>query len=418
MTVAPRVSLRNASIVAPSQLCRPGKRTASQLCRPGKRAAFLPPLPVILTSVALALPQAIGRAVQRVIVRRARAAAQKHRPACPLAVAAADDPVVACGGGGIYFFWQLGAARALVRHRARLERDEVVGEYVDGVDMGRSESGALLLVGGDLGGKDLGAGRMSDGLADGGVDGSGRDGSVLSEATAKTEDERAGLPLPELNWAGSSAGALCSVLSVCEVDPEAAVWKAHDLASAAGVYERPAGLAGIWGGLIRDWLEALLPADAHLRCDDRVTIHLSVFCGWRRGLRVERVNSFASRPELIDCLMGSVHLPWFLDGRTWRKLIVKGKVELVCDGSAAKWIRFVRERNVTETDVLVRAAHAPERDPDFFISHMDDEEYLENAPGFTELVSADAAVGMVNRGYSFMKMKLLNGERVTSTPIE
>lgn len=399
---AGRDSIRDANTDAPSQLC----------C-PGKRIAFLPPTPVILSSVALALPQAIGRAVQRAIARRARAARLKHKPACPLAVAAADDPVVACGGGGIYFFWQLGAARALVRHRARLERDQEVGGDV--ADTGRSESGAFFLAGGDLEGGDVGAGGMYDGLVDGGGDGGERDDSVFSDATAKTGDERARLPLPELNWAGSSAGALCAVLSVCEVDPEAAVRKAHDLARAAGVYERPAGLAGIWGRLIYDWLEALLPADAHLRCDGCVTIHLSVFCGWRRGLRVERVNSFASRTEVIECLMGSVHLPWFLDGRTWRKLIVKEKVELVCDGGAAKWFWFCRDRSVTETDVLVRAAHAPHRDPDFFISHMDDEEYLENSPGFTELVSADAAVDMVNRGFSFMEKTLLEGEITTST---
>ena len=36
--------------------------------------------------------------------------------------------------------------------------------------------------------------------------------------------------------------------------------------------QRPLGLAGVWGALVRAWLDGLLPEDAHLRCAGRVKL--------------------------------------------------------------------------------------------------------------------------------------------------
>jgi hypothetical protein len=38
-----------------------------------------------------------------------------------------------------------------------------------------------------------------------------------------------------------------------------------------GIWERPLGLAGVWGSLVERWLYDLLPGDAHQQCDGRVS---------------------------------------------------------------------------------------------------------------------------------------------------
>jgi predicted acylesterase/phospholipase RssA len=71
---------------------------------------------------------------------------------------------------------------------------------------------------------------------------------------------------------GSSAGALLSILAACQVDVTRAVTLAHELCVRYKVLQRPLGLAGVWGGLVREWLRELLPADAAEKCNGRVTV--------------------------------------------------------------------------------------------------------------------------------------------------
>jgi hypothetical protein len=71
--------------------------------------------------------------------------------------------------------------------------------------------------------------------------------------------------------------------------------------------------AGIWGDLVREFLDELLPPDAHRICTSLVTIVVScvglpaIF--WREG-----VSDFPTREALLDAVMASVHVPILLDG--------------------------------------------------------------------------------------------------------
>ena len=76
--------------------------------------------------------------------------------------------------------------------------------------------------------------------------------------------------LSQVQFRGASAGALVSTFAACGVTPDAALATAHELALEYQIFERPLGLAGVWGGLVRTWLDVLLPADAHVRCSGRV----------------------------------------------------------------------------------------------------------------------------------------------------
>lgn len=65
---------------------------------------------------------------------------------------------------------------------------------------------------------------------------------------------------------GASAGGLIAVLAACEVDLDTAVERAYQLSLEYDLWQRPLGVVGVWGALIRRWLDDLLPEDAHLRC--------------------------------------------------------------------------------------------------------------------------------------------------------
>jgi Patatin-like phospholipase len=116
--------------------------------------------------------------------------------------------------------------------------------------------------------------------------------------------------LQELKLQGASSGALIAVLAACDVDFEAAAEAAHRLCVDHDVYARPLGLMGVWGGLIRSWLQELLPEDAAQRCSERVTIALTAVF----PAKTMHVREFGSKDDVIDACMASVHIPFFLDG--------------------------------------------------------------------------------------------------------
>ena len=107
-------------------------------------------------------------------------------------------------------------------------------------------------------------------------------------------------------------GALAATLAACDVDMELALERALALCEDSGALERGAwGLYGIWGGVIRQWLDELLPADAAQQCDGRVELLVTAL----PNLSVLAVSDFADRDALIDANLASVHVPFFLDGR-------------------------------------------------------------------------------------------------------
>ena len=117
---------------------------------------------------------------------------------------------------------------------------------------------------------------------------------------------------------GASAGALAVCLAQCAVDPAAAHKIAFDLAEGANVFRNPLGLCGTWGRLVYAWLDALFPADADARCTGRCRVMVTRFTllttPWR-ALRPEALCHFGNRAELINALMASTHIPFFMDGR-------------------------------------------------------------------------------------------------------
>lgn len=78
--------------------------------------------------------------------------------------------------------------------------------------------------------------------------------------------------LTRVPMAGASSGSLVACLSACGVDPQRIVDEAYQLSIDNDIWNRRLGVIGIWGGLIRAWLDALLPEDAHELCSGRVHV--------------------------------------------------------------------------------------------------------------------------------------------------
>lgn len=109
---------------------------------------------------------------------------------------------------------------------------------------------------------------------------------------------------------GASAGSLAATLAATGVDPEKTLECAYRLGKEYGIWERPLGLMGIWGQIVREWLDELLPEDAGVLCRNRVELivtKLPLF-------QLQAYSDFESKEDLIDVNMSSVHVPFFMDG--------------------------------------------------------------------------------------------------------
>lgn len=71
-----------------------------------------------------------------------------------------------------------------------------------------------------------------------------------------------GYTLSNAILSGASAGALSATLAKTNVCPYDATKLALSMSAEAGIWDRPLGLQGVWGSIIYDWLDQLLPEDA------------------------------------------------------------------------------------------------------------------------------------------------------------
>lgn len=113
---------------------------------------------------------------------------------------------------------------------------------------------------------------------------------------------------------GTSAGALSSVLTVCQVEPDSVVTCVEELCQKYKVYDRFFGLFGIWSMMVEEWLDMLLPINAHELCNHKVYIMIN-----RIHCTKMIISNFSSRKDLIDCLLTTIHIPFFMNYFPFRR---------------------------------------------------------------------------------------------------
>jgi predicted acylesterase/phospholipase RssA len=112
-----------------------------------------------------------------------------------------------------------------------------------------------------------------------------------------------GYDLSSCTFSGASAGALTATLTAGEVDFYEATDLALSLAAKANVWDRSSGLQGIWGPLIFEWLDTLLPNSLE-NIDGRLSLLVTPIPSFGKT----KVSEFTDKDDLIRCNMASVHI--------------------------------------------------------------------------------------------------------------
>ena len=204
------------------------------------------------------------------------------------------------------------------------------------------------------------------------------------QAGVVTYLREAGYDLSECTMSGASAGALTATLTTNDVCFTDATNLALSLAEEAGVWDRSGGLQGVWGPMIEQWLDELLPDDAHLTSSERLALLVTPVPSFGKT----RVTQFQDKRDLIRANMASVHLPWFLDG----KLTTSFRDGAHIDGSfLAKGYHYVPEENRASQRVIVT------------LDWTADESMETEVGDFVKLVSKDGIWGMLEKGKTYAK---------------
>lgn len=77
------------------------------------------------------------------------------------------------------------------------------------------------------------------------------------------------------------------------------------------IFCRPLGLYGVWGSMIREWLERLLPEDAAQKCSGRVEVAMTAL----PSLKQTTASHFTSKEDVLEACLASAYVPFFLDGK-------------------------------------------------------------------------------------------------------
>jgi hypothetical protein len=100
-----------------------------------------------------------------------------------------------------------------------------------------------------------------------------------------------------------------------------------------------------------------------------------------------QVNQFDSKQDLIESVMASAHVPFFLDGRPF----LKYREQLCWDGSFPDFFYF-RNSDFLERD-----------DSTLIVDYSMDEELEWSRGDFLKLRDYDEIVELMNKGYQYMK---------------
>ena len=113
-------------------------------------------------------------------------------------------------------------------------------------------------------------------------------------------------------FASFSSGALACAVFLCKLKHETAAKRYTEMMDERRVSQRLFGLAFIWGDITRQWLEEILPEDAHELCEGSLVVHVLEWRGMLSGFKMRRVKHFPDRATLIQTLLASCHIPCLL----------------------------------------------------------------------------------------------------------
>jgi hypothetical protein len=193
--------------------------------------------------------------------------------------------------------------------------------------------------------------------------------------------ERYDLTDPRLAFLGASAGSLLVVLAACGVPADDALAGAHRLALEHGIFDRPLGVAGIWGAIIRRWLDDLLPPNAVQLCSGRVRLVVTEVPSFRQVY----LDDFQSRDDLLDAALASSHIPFLLDWQPTARAAGKRFI----DGSLRDFLEW------KNSDLLTCSGAA------FVVDYSQDEKLKTARLDFIKLREYEEVKELMDMGYDY-----------------
>ena len=138
---------------------------------------------------------------------------------------------------------------------------------------------------------------------------------------------------------GSSAGALAATLLCTGASFDKAASFAIDQAYRYSLFDSPVGLAGIWGNLVQEWLDELIPEEINAITLQNLYITATPFPNVFKGPVL--LHSFKTKSDIIEACMASVHIPLFMNGRFTSKF----KNKRYIDGSFWSFVTNGRKKD-------------------------------------------------------------------------
>ena len=187
---------------------------------------------------------------------------------------------------------------------------------------------------------------------------------------------------------GASAGSISATLLLSNADFSLAAESAIRIGQDAGVYGRKTGLAGIWGTLVKQWLEEMIPDTVNAKNFELLQVAVTP-----TTKSPKLINDLKGKADVIEALLASCHVPVFLDGRP--TTMFRG--EQVVDGSF--WYFVTKDR----ISGLPLPSEIPPEEI-FWIDYCDDDDFMQSISGnILELVTPQRVLEMIDEGYNFMK---------------
>lgn len=187
---------------------------------------------------------------------------------------------------------------------------------------------------------------------------------------------------------GASAGSISATLLLAKTNINDGAKLAEKLVSDYDIYDRENGIYGIWGTILRAWLEEMIPDD--LSMSTVKNLHISVTPSWRFP---KLLSGFVSKEDLIDAILASCHIPIFLDGRP----LTQYRGQSVMDGSFWYFVTKDRFRGLPFPDSVVANDVT-------WIDYGDDEVFMSGISGnFLNLITPNDMYTMLDIGYEYMK---------------
>eukprot|EP01031_Cornospumella_fuschlensis_P030008 gene30008-36243_t len=203
---------------------------------------------------------------------------------------------------------------------------------------------------------------------------------------------------------GASAGSIAASLLLSNASFYDAAKLAIRQTEERDLWNSQLGLAGVWGPMVRDFLNDLIPLNLTHSELSRINICITPR-SLIRGTKV--VSNFSDKADLVDAVMASVHIPVFMDGRLWSNY--QGKKYI--DGSF--W-SFVLRRKST----LPRALRHVKKDKVLHVDFHRDRKFVASlkSSNMVKLIKPDGLYEMMDFGYEYMRNHM--GNRVIESTLE